>query len=339
MTPDVKKKIKKGNHFLPITYLKNFLHDDKLVMYKKGEKFFSKEYGIEDRMTTFYGVKELNSICKENDLYTVTAPDGTKSDFMEDFFVDLTEGGFNNLVDRVNSIEFLGFLPDDLRKEICTFMASMAVRVPAVKREMESIRTKLFKHLVQRIACTPRVREDMRMQLQQNGYTSVSEDELTSDMNEAIDSLSAEDSIARAATNSFVEHILKNISYFDNIFSNMKMLVLKTTDENNFFITSDRPIVYFVPDHKVNLYNAPKSLVSQYTEVYFPLTKNYCVFLSRRDNISPNQVIPITKEAFDIIEDSISKNSQDYLFSPKKKHSLEPFIKEYIPYPYEFRIQ
>lgn len=39
-----KKNITKGSHFLPRVYLKNFLVDDKLFVYKKGEKFFLVAY-------------------------------------------------------------------------------------------------------------------------------------------------------------------------------------------------------------------------------------------------------------------------------------------------------
>ena len=60
-----KQNTTRGSHYLPQTYLKNFLLNNELVMYKKGEKFFSKKCSEVSRIVTVRGEKNISAIAKE----------------------------------------------------------------------------------------------------------------------------------------------------------------------------------------------------------------------------------------------------------------------------------
>ncbi|NLC31042.1 MAG: DUF4238 domain-containing protein [Candidatus Moranbacteria bacterium] len=130
----------------------------------------------------------------------------------------------------------------------------------------------------------------------------------------------------------FAKYILRNVEYYANIFYNMKMVILRTSEEKP-FVTSDNPVVYFVPDDKVDFYNASRSLASKHTEVCFPLSKDHCVILVRKEL---NEILlPASTEIFDRLENTLSCNSRDFIFSPIRKKVLDDFAKEYIPYPFK----
>ena len=110
------------------------------------------------------------------------------------------------------------------------------------------------------------------------------------------------------------------------------MSILKAK-ESRYFITSDNPVVYFVPKNKVNFYNQPKSLMSFFTEIFFPLTKDYAIHLCRRDNLQ-EMIMFGERELIEVFKENIAYNSKDFIFSPIKMNFLNQFIEEYIPYPF-----
>ena len=113
----------------------------------------------------------------------------------------------------------------------------------------------------------------------------------------------------------------------------MKINILKAR-EDRYFITSDNPVVYFVPQDKVNFYNPSKSLVSPLTEVFFPLTKDCAIHLCRRSDLK-EMIMSASRELVDNFKENIAYNSKDFIFSPIKMNFLNQFVEEYIPYPFK----
>jgi len=94
------KKTTKGSHYLPRTYLKHFLLDNKLHMYKKGENFFNTDLKPEDRILTITGEQGLHNIGKKNNLYNPEVP-GVTSDDVEKFFNELFEGDLDKVIGEI----------------------------------------------------------------------------------------------------------------------------------------------------------------------------------------------------------------------------------------------
>lgn len=324
------KKPTRGNHFLPITYLKHFLHNDKLVMYKKGEKFFKKGSTPADRIVTISGEGGLRVVAKQNDLYTLKEIEGVEPDFMEQFFVELIEGELNELIQEVEKIPLWGPLSNELKKKICTLMASMTVRVPGTKQETEALYSEFLKMHFQHIPMSEKEKTVIRDKAKQEEGREITD----KDFEDAIQAFADGDLKLEISSNLFVKDILMKMGHFANIFYGMKMCIIKS-DGKNLFITSDNPVAWFVPRDKMDYHlNAPRSLMSQYTEVNFPLTKNYCIALTRRDDWR-EVVVPSIPEAFDILENTLSCFSRDYIFSPVQKTVLDDFAKKHIPYPFK----
>jgi len=325
-----KKNPTKGNHFLPITYLRHFLHDDKLVMYKKGEKFFTEGSKPADRIVTISGEGGLGVVAKQNDLYTLKEIEGVEPDFMETFFVELIEGELNGLIQEVESLPLRAPISNELKKKICTLMASMTVRVPGTKQETETIFTEFLKMQFQHVPMSEKEKGAIIEQAKKESGWEITD----KDFEDAIQAFFDGDIKLEISSNLFVKDILTRMEHFANIFYGMKMCIVKS-DGKSLFITSDNPVAWFVPKDKADYHlNAPRSLMSPYTEVNFPLTKNYCVALTRRDDWR-EIVVPSISEAFDILENTLSCFSKDYIFSPVQKPILDDFANEYIPYPFK----
>lgn len=320
------KKPTKGNHFLPITYLRHFLHDEKLVMYKKGEKFFTGTSTPADRIVVVSGEGGLKAVAKQNNLYTLKGVEGVESDFMEQFFVDLIEGELNYLIQEIDKLPFGSPISNELKQKICILMASMVVRVPGAKRETEELYTEFFKMHFQHVPMSEEEKTAIKEQVKKEEGRKISD----KDLEDAIQAFADGKLKLSVSSNLFVKDILSRIDDFANIFYGMKMCIVRG-DGNNLFITTDNPVAYFVPKDKVDFYNAPRSLMSKYTEVNFPLTKDYCIIMTRMDDMH-EMMLPTTQEICDRLENTISCFSRDFIFSPVRKIILDDFAKEYIPY-------
>jgi hypothetical protein len=324
------KKPTKGNHFLPITYLKHFLHNDQLVMYKKGKKFFNKGSNPTDRIVTISGEKGLSVVAKQNNLYTVKGVEGVESDFMEGYFVDLIEGKFDSLIQELDSLTFGSSISDELKKDFCILMASMCKRVPGAKKETDDLYTEFFKVYFESVPLKKEEKSAIREQIKKESGVDVSDN----DLDNAISAFNEGGFNFKTSTNHFVESILSETDTFANIFYGMKMCIVRS-DGGNLFITSDNPVGWHVPADKTDYHlNAPRSLMSKHTEVYFPLTKDYCVVLTRADD-AHEMILPVTRAIFDRLENTLSCFSKDYIFSPVQKSILDDFANEYIPYAFE----
>jgi len=88
----------------------------------------------------------------------------------------------------------------------------------------------------------------------------------------------------------------------------------------------------------VNFYFGPKSLGGPYTELYFPLTKNLCLLLTRRKTRILDYVYITQGNLARLVNYNIAHNSRDFIFSPEKNTFLDEFIEKYIPYPFKIKI-
>jgi hypothetical protein len=126
-----------------------------------------------------------------------------------------------------------------------------------------------------------------------------------------IDSLSIESQINPTCF-MVMDHIMNKLSYFD--------YVIVREYANRGWITSDNPVV-------LNNNISENSIFSINTELYFPLSKEYCIFFShpnanKKDNIlrsyKSRTIIDATEEIQEMIYEKIRINADKLIFSPLK---------------------
>ncbi|NLK93932.1 MAG: DUF4238 domain-containing protein [Clostridiales bacterium] len=317
------------SHYIPQTYLKHFLLDDKLFMYKKGENFFKRSNDSEKRILEVRGVDALKNIGLENNIYKLNIG-SFNSDDIEDIFREYGENFFDDVVSKIDQIKEGEEINFEIREKICIFMGAMLIRTPFFKKQSEDIDSSLRKYftaLSLKNEDLKRIKKDL---IREGKKYSIKE--LSIAKQRLIDG----NYELQYPNEFFIKVALSSLEQYINIFREMKMVIFKNK-EARYFITSDNPVVYFVPREKVNFYNPYKSLVSKHTEVFFPVTKNLAIFLSRRDNI--REVLQYGNRGIvDLFNENISHNSLNFLFSPLKMNKLKKFVEEYIPYPFEIRI-
>lgn len=322
------KKPTKGSHFLPRAYLKNFLLNDELVMYKKGQKFFDEKTQPADRILTVQGEDGLNNVAKQNKLYFCENIEGMSPDFMEDFFRERIEGKITPLLEEVRNLSLGDIIPDEIRELISLLMASTMLRVPKHKALIEELYLSFLQAHFELVELSSEEKEMMKANYKEATGKDVGDEFV----NEAMERFLKGEFKIKISPELFVKTILNTLEYYSNIFYGMKMAILKS-DGKNLFFTTDNPVAYFVPNDKVDFYNAQLSLMSQYTEAYFPLSKDFCVLMHR--NEPPGILLPCSEDVYKGIENTLSCFSQDFIFSPLRNETLDDFAKEYIPYPFK----
>ena len=136
------------NHYIPQTYLKHFLLDDTLFVYKKGGKFFKDTSVTEDKR--IFGVKGeegLKNIGLENNLYTLEI-EGVKNDDIEQIFSDLGESDYDSIVSEIEKMPDGAGISRDLKQKICLFLSCMRVRTPQFKSQIEEMDSTMKKHFM-----------------------------------------------------------------------------------------------------------------------------------------------------------------------------------------------
>jgi len=203
----------------------------------------------------------------------------------------------------------------------------MALRTPHSKQEIEEVSTAALKIMTEWTDI-----KELKKYLEKNKTKDISEKDIES----YIDNFINDKYKLKWSNSLFLSRALPMIERYANIFYNMKMNIIKISSDD-FFITSDNPVVHFVPKEKINFYNNCKSLMSPYTEVYAPLTNKMAIVLCRRRDIK-EMIMPARKELIEITNYNISINSKDFIFSSRKEKELDKFVENYIPYPVKFTI-
>lgn len=322
-------KIPKKNHYLPRTYLKHFLLNDELFFYKKGKKFFESNLNLEQKIISVKGEGGLNTVGFENHLYCIEA-NKTNTKDVEDFFRECGENFLNETIDQINSKEIGDKIDKKIKDRLCLFIASMRVRTPLFKWETEEIESSFFKHEKKR-KIENMTNKDFKKMMNE-GKETYTDKEV-----KMVKKMFIEKKYDLKFPNErFLKVAFSTIERFYDIFNSMTMNIIRSRSDR-YFITSDNPVVYFVPKDKVDVYNNCRSLVSCYTEVFFPLTKNLGIYLSR---VEMSEILKEwNRKDVDLFNYNISHNSYNFLFSPLRMNSLKKFVEQYIPYPYKVTIK
>ena len=331
----IPETIKKRNHFLPETYLEKFLNkDNRLYVYKKGEEFFKNGIKKEERLLIVEGSDGLNAIAVKNKLYIPEGESVKDKNIFEDFFAEEIESKYN---------DFLAFIEDNFfnaqvifkkyRDYIILLIASMISRTLHSKTEVEEIYKAHFQAYNWAQSFDKKGDEKMKKFIK-GKHPDMTDEKVDRAIKDYTDMISKGKFGIKIPRNLFIKHIFQNINLYGWIISDMTIQILRCK-EPDYFITTDAPVVYFVPKGKENFYFSAKSLGGPYTELYFPLSKNLCLFLSRL-KLDVLSGLPVNKEIVDITNDNLSHNSRKFIFSPEKSPLLEKFLEEYIPYPFKF---
>ena len=319
-----------ASHYLPRTYLKHFLKDGELVMFKKGDKFFGEGTTPEDRTVGVKGEAGLKNIAQENNLYLVEVPN-LDPNAIEDLFREMIEDDIDSIITGAESLGPNSTIGEDLKKKIALLMATMFVRTPNFKREIEDSSTQARKHF------TSRTIEYVDRDLFKKTYEEENGKKINdADLEQAIQDLKDGKYDLHWKNAYFLKFALSTVESFAEIFvrMNMRLMIAPGT---RFFVTSDNPVVYFVPrEHVKTFYDAPRSLVHPHTEVFFPLTKQLGVTLNRK--ASSDEAINANRELVDVFNFNILQNSRDYIFSPITMQSARRYVEKYVPYPWKFTI-
>jgi len=330
--------IKKRNHYIPKVYLRRFLNDKaELFVYKKGKYFFDDKTTKNDRLLTIIGEDGLNNIAVKRNLYIPESDQIEDKNLFEDFFSQEIESKYD---------EFVKFVEDNFfnapeifskyRDYIITLIASMMSRTLHSKTEVEEIYKVNFQMHNWAKTFNPNSIPDMKAYLA-GKFPEMTTEEIDKTIKDYTEMVKNGEFEIQLPRNLFIKHIFENCELYSNLISDMTIQILKS-EEPNYFITTDAPVVYFVPKEKVNFYFSYKSLGGPYTELYFPITKNLCLVLSRI-KIDVLSGIFANKEMVDTINYNLSHNSRDFIYSPIQSDVLDNFIEKFIPYPFEFRIQ
>ena len=298
-------------------------------MYKKGEKFFKRGLPA-DRIINVIGEEGLKNVGLENNLYQI-AVDGFSSDDIEEIFIEYGEKYYNDIIAEIETLNSNQKISQSINDKLCLFMAAMKVRTPQFKRESDEMSSTFQKHRM-----TIKMQNTSPEELQEQ-YKEISggEEATVEEMEKLRQTFIKKEYDLKYPNAHFLRFALSTLEMYADVFHSMNMVILKSRSDR-YFITSDNPVVHFVPKDKVDFYNNYKSLMSHHTEVFFTLSKNLAVFLTRKDFKEVLQ--DADREITDTINYNISVNSFDFIFSPLEMNSLNAFSEKYIPYPFKFRI-
>jgi len=315
------------SHYLPKTYLKHFLNENSLVMYKKGKNFFKEGITQEQRIHFVFSEEALVNIGVDNGIYNPNIQN-ISSDDLEGIFQECGENVYDELIKSLELAPENSSIPDDIKRKLCLFMAAMRVRTPQFKSEINDIGEKFYKFIAKMHFGNLSVEEikkacknDLKKEVSLNFAKKLKD--MAKNQNYKVKFPNAH----------FIKQALLLLDKNADIFYKMRMNVVKS---KRFFVTSDNPVVYFVPKEKTNFYNSARSLMSPYTELFFPLTKNMSVTLNRK--LAEEKIMTVNRDIVDIFNYNISYNSFDFIFSPIRMNFLETFIREFQPYPFELSI-
>ena len=314
---------------MPQTYLKHFLHNDSLFMYKKGEKFFDKKIKPEDRIFKVNTEAGLRNIGVERHLYDPKI-DGISSDDLENIFEELGEGSYDATIAAIRTLPYGSSIPANIKSSLCPLMASLRVRTPLFKKEIEEIGEETRKHLM-----AARYERMSLEDVAKHAKEALGKEITVESASKIRNSFVSKKHTLKYPNAYFIRHALLRIEEYVNIFQQMTMVIYKS--HSRFFMTNDNPVVYFVPQKNVDAYNPPKGLVAQYCEVFFPLTKDLAIHLTWRNK--GENLLPANREIINAFNENLSHNSLDYIFSPMKVEELEKFTQKYIPYPFKLVIR
>lgn len=318
------KKATVRSHYLPRTYLKHFFLNNELLVYNKGEKFFTSDIGADKRIFSVVGEEALVNVGVNNNLYTIDAP-GITSDDVEDIFKEYGEDFLDEMIMRIEMKHEGGLIEKEIKEKLCIFLAAMRVRTPFFKFEVEESSSLFAKHSIGFKIANMDISE-IRSILGSKG------DNLTNEQIESARQALVNNEYNLKWPNAhFLKQALSSLNMYVEIFRNMNIVVLRSRSDR-YFVTSDNPVVYFVPREKTNIYNNPKSLMSNFTEVFFPLTRNHALHLCRQNRAET--VLLANRQITDIVNYNIMHNSFNFIISPIKMNALVKFIQEYIPYPF-----
>lgn len=318
--------------------MEKFLNEsENLFVYKKGEVFFKNKVSKDERLFEVKGKDGLNAVGVKNNLYI---PDGDfvdEKNIFENFFSDEFEAPYNEFVEYVEENFFdVKKILDKYHAYIINLISSMMARTLHHKIEIEDICKTFFQQHEKINSKTEKYTDDLR-QILKNEFPELDDDKLNESIADYINMINDGAFNVKISRNLFIKKMMSTMKHHSYIISDMTIQILRT-NEKSFFITSDNPAVYFVPKGKENFYFKSKSLAGPFTELYFPLSKNLCLLLSRYP-IEVLSGIPLTLDNRNIIKEinkTIAFNSRDFIYSPYLASFLDKFIVEKTPYPFKF---
>jgi len=330
--------IKERNHYIPKVYLRRFLNnEEKLFIYKKGKEFFKENITKEDRLFTIEGENGLNVVAVKKNLYIPEDDKLEDKNIFEDFFSQEVESKYDDFIDFVeNNFSNATVIFDKYGDYIIILIASMLSRTLHSKIEMEEMYKVNFQaHNWAQSFNKERIPE-MKAHLIKE-FPNMTEDKLDEAVKDYLEMVKEGKFGVNLPRNLFIKHIFQNLELYGQLISGMTIQILQCKDPY-YFITTDAPVVYFVPEEKVSFPYGHKGLGSPYVELFFPITKNLCLLLSRK-KMEVLAGLPVSKEVVAIVNYNLSNNSRDFIYSPEKADFLEEYIKNYIPYPFSFKMK
>lgn len=331
------KIIKKRNHYIPKTYLEKFLNkDNELYVYKKGEEFFNDKLNKNDRLLVIKGKEGLEAVGVKNKLYIPEGKFEGDKNVVEDFFSEKFEGPYNKFIEFVeNNFYDIKIILQEYYEYIITLTASMMVRTLHYKLDLDE----MYKAYFQTAAKFRLEKKNSIVELQQllkDEFAELNDAEIEKHANDYIKMINDGAFSVKLPKNLFIKQMIESLKFHSTLISDMTIQIVKN-NSNSFFITSDNPVVYFVPKGKENLYYGPKSLGGHHTEIFFPLTKDLCLILSRKQ-MEVFSGIPLKhydKKIIKIINNAITHHSRDFIYSPYQASFLDKYIETKIPYPFK----
>lgn len=331
------QEIKRRNHFISKTYLEKFLNNNNvLYVYKKGKQFFKQSITKKDRLATITGKDNLINIGVKSNLYIPEGDFKLDRNIFEDFFNDEFDSKYNKFIDDINKLPFSKII-EKYKEYIINLTSSTMCRTLHSKDEIEEMYKANFQmHHKFRSRDENRIEFLKREMIKREPNIKKEEiNEIIADYFKRIEDGRFKIKIPR---NRFIKDMFEKMINISQIISDMNIHILK--NQTVFpFITSDNPVVYFVPREKVNFYFSYKSLGGPYTELYFPLTKDVCILMTRRKEKDQDYMNISQGFLARTVNYNIAHNSKNFIFSSETNNFLDKFIEEYTPYPFQMVVR
>jgi len=313
-----------SNHYIPVAYLKHFFNEkDKLFLYMKGKKFFDNN---SQKILEKNGEKSLSSIMTENYFYHHSRI--KDKNHIENYFKTECDDIYDGLINTIKN----GKLDEVFYENLIKVIVLMHIRTPMAKHNREENDNIARKEIIKSFNFSEYIlknRDNIIKKIKQEHNIEISE----KDVNESVEDFKNGNFDFEYEKEFYLSDLDVLINTYSFALSSMSFMVVEAK-ERGFFISSDNPMVYFVPKNNVGPYDNCRNLMSKYVELYFPLSRKYCVLGYRSKNQKLNdRIIKVDRSTCRRINESISNVSFDYIISPYRASFLYKYIKNYIPYP------
>lgn len=301
-------KSKHRHHYIPVFYLKGFTDpqdDSRIWVYDKDDE---KVFNVSPEKIAF-----------ERHYHTFINEEGEKdSDSIEDLLSNI-EGESAEVIRKIHSRDKL--TPED-KMSFAVFVATMMVRIPNYRKNMETAITGLIGKMTKVMASNKEAFHESYKRFQK--AKDISDD---MDPEEIRKFMESEDYKLSVRPDFMMFIAFNQIQELARVFFTMNWLFVEATNEHK-YLTGDNPLFYCDPTHKQNsIYGV--GLTNDLIEVTLPLSNELCAYASWHGEFDYNHVPGRNNIIKSINKRTISSSLRFVFASIHDEKTLLRFITKY----------